>query len=75
MQSAIVVTINGTEFNGTAFIAMSRWSDPKEMATTLAFRVEHPMNTGLKSSSDCAPSDYVIQRRLLDLPWAACPTL
>ena len=53
----MVLIINGTADCGTAFSAMSRCREPKEMATTLAFLVAHPMNTGLRRSSDCGPSN------------------
>ena len=58
MASVIVLMINGTADCGTAFSAMSRCREPKEIATTLAFLVAQPMNTGLRRSSDCGPSKY-----------------
>ena len=51
MQSLIVVIITGTAESGTALSAMRRWREPKEMATTFAFFVAQPINTGRKSSS------------------------
>ena len=58
MASVIVLMINGTADCGTAFSAMSRCREPKEIATTLAFLVAQPMNTGLRRSSDCGPSEH-----------------
>ena len=58
MASVIVLMISGTADCGTAFSAMSRWREPKEIATTLAFLVAQPMNTGLRRSSDCGPSRF-----------------
>ena len=55
----MVLMINGTVDCGTAFSAMSRCREPKEMATTLAFLVAQPMNTGLRRSSDCGPSKHL----------------
>lgn len=56
MQSVIVVMIRGTADCGTALSAMRRWREPKDIATTFAFLVAHPMNTGRRRSSDCGPS-------------------
>ena len=58
MASVIVLMISGTADCGTAFNAMSRCREPKEIATTLAFLVAQPMNTGLRRSSDCGPSKH-----------------
>jgi len=56
IESLIVVMMRGTADLGTALSAMSRWSEPSDMATTLAFFVAHPMKTGRRRSPDCAPS-------------------
>ena len=58
MASVMVLMISGTADCGTAFSAMSRCREPKEIATTLAFLVAQPMNTGLRRSSDCGPSKH-----------------
>ena len=62
MASVMVLIINGTADCGTAFSAMSRCREPKEIATTLAFLVAQPMNTGLRRSSDCGPSKTRIRK-------------
>ena len=61
MASVMVLMINGTADCGTAFSVMSRCKEPKEIATTLAFLVAQPMNTGLRRSSDCGPSKHNIR--------------
>ena len=63
MASVIVLMINGTADCGTAFSAMSRCREPKEIATTLEFLVAQPMNTGLRRSSDCGPSKHCNQEK------------
>ena len=67
MATVMVLMINGTADCGTAFSAMSRWREPKEIATTLAFLVAQPMNTGLSRSSDCGPS--IRTKRFRRKPW------
>lgn len=59
MASLIVLMMSGTADRGTALRDMSRWREPRDMATTLAFFVAQPMKTGFKSSSDCGPSAYL----------------
>ena len=56
MQSPMVLTITGTADCGTALRDMRRWREPREIATTFAFFVAHPMKTGRRRSSDCGPS-------------------
>lgn len=59
MQSFMVLIITGTADCGTALRAIRRWSEPRDMATTFAFFVAHPMKTGRSKSSDCCPSRTV----------------
>jgi hypothetical protein len=54
--SVMMLIIDGTTRCGTALRAIRRWSEPKDMPTTFAFLVAHPINTGLNNSSDCGPS-------------------
>jgi len=54
----------GIEDGGTARMEIRRWSEPRDMAMTLAFFVEHPMKIGRRSSSDCGPSAISLLRSM-----------
>jgi hypothetical protein len=56
IASLMVLMMSGTMDCGTALSAINRWRDPSDIATTFAFLVAHPMNTGLSKSSDWGPS-------------------
>lgn len=56
MASFMVLMMSGTADWGTALSEMRRCSDPRDIATTFAFFVAQPMNTGRSKSCDCGPS-------------------
>ena len=60
IASAAVLMMRGTAEGGTAFMLMSRCSEPSEMATTFAFFVAQPMKTGLRSSSPSPPASCAV---------------
>ena len=65
----MVATNRGTADLGTAFKEISRWREPSDMATTFAFLVAQPINTGRRRSLDWGPSGWQIfeQSRLVQM--------